>query len=120
MGRGSGWDVDQENGRTLVIILGSGLPLCGGKGDNGLALGVCHIAGNTKQRVGAKGGGQEIDHPVVTVRRLDKDLSLAKIATASFKVAESLGLFAFADWEIAIERESLAVEPGGHERQKDA
>ncbi|ABA48265.1 hypothetical protein BURPS1710b_2913 [Burkholderia pseudomallei 1710b] len=60
-----------------------------------------------------------IEHRVIAVRRLDEDLRLIRVARLLLEFAQALRARGGVDGQVAVEREALPVQPGGHQREQD-
>ena len=101
------------------IVIFPLLPLPDGECDDALTLRIGNLARHAYKGVATKCLRQSGHHPVVAVRRLDKNLCHAAAPRLRLKLAHPFPSLILPYRQITVESEPLAVEARGHQRHQD-
>ena len=77
------------------------------------------VGRNAETRLRAAGAENVLHHLVVAIRRLDEELRLMLVVDALLQLPELPGAFLRLDGQIAVEGETLSVEPRSHHGKND-
>ena len=83
------------------------------------AIARVRIDGDAKPRTGCAAFAQGAEKRLVAIGRLDEDLRLALAARALLERSDAARPLARLARQVTAEREALAFEPRGHERERD-